>query len=453
MGKAFDANFELDIIVNAARDPGYRKRAKRLLSDFPFSDPRHRWLWSAIDTLGKDDVLTFRVAIPEIKRLQDADDRQEYMEFTREALKREVPAPKVALDRLSIYRDSEMIRGAMEQALDTLDLESLSKEDLGKVRSTLRQGIRSNDVNGYRWTDYYEDFHERQERRQHMREHPELNVCIPTGFMPSLDKDLEGGIRPAEVGLIVATTSRGKSSIATAMSLESSRRKFETLLVGTEMREEANATRADANLFDFDYKTFVNFGFTKDEIEQLEVVWRRHKELKKKLRITSTSVRGCTADVIEEMLDHAEDDWGEKVKLLVFDSGDHMKPTEKVQDRRSRESFAYWEIKSIADERDIAVWSTSHAPKDVVNKLATAENIGESYDKSRIADIFISVNANERQRMEGILAIRNGKNRKGQTGTTFFLQATFSRTKFIEVSGEPDSDEDEDDDPEEDGDE
>jgi KaiC/GvpD/RAD55 family RecA-like ATPase len=452
VGRAFDSKFELDILVYASQNPSYRKRAKRILEGFPLTDTRNEWLWNVIKQLGPDDILTPRVALSDIRRLKE-DDRDEYREFVRDTLGRVVDAPGVALERLVIYRDAEVIRGSMEQALADLDQDELNSDDIRKARAHLREGIRSNDVNSYRYTDYYEDFPERQKERQFLKEHPELNIRIPTGFMPTLDKDLDGGIGPAEVGLIVATTSRGKSSLAMAIALNSAKRKFETVFIGTEMREKANATRADAHIFDVDFKTFQNFGFSPDDIERIEVIYKRHTELRKRLRIASTSVRGCKASVVEEIIDHAEDDWGEKVKLLVMDSGDHMRPTERYQDRRNRESEAYWELKSIGDERDVAVWSTSHAPKEVVNKIATAENAGESYDKSRISDVFISANANERQRIEGILAMRNAKNRRGQTGSTFFLQATFGRTQFVEVSAEPDTDPDEDDDPKEDGDE
>jgi hypothetical protein len=49
-------------------------------------------------------------------------------------------------------------------------------------------------------------------------------------------------------------------------------------------------------------------------------------------------------------------------------------------------------LSSLAEEDGYAIWSSTHAGRDWADSVATAEATSESYDKSRIADIVVSLN-------------------------------------------------------------
>ena len=166
--------------------------------------------------------------------------------------------------------------------------------------------------------------------------------------------------------------------------------------------------------------------------------------------IKSFGVKGASITIphkvsVMEVLDELDDD-DNPASMLILDSADHITPTEKTLNRRDRETAAYWDAKSIAEEREIPIWTTTHAPKDVVNKIATSENVGESYDKARIADLVFTMNQTKAQRVKGEMRGYLAKYRQGRGGFFVYLQADLARMHFQEKPPEEDEEEDEDDD-------
>ncbi len=61
-------------------------------------------------------------------------------------------------------------------------------------------------------------------------------------------------------------------------------------------------------------------------------------------------------------------------------------------------------MKALAEEGGYVVWSSVHAGREWAARTATAEASSESYDKSRIADLIISVNdPNARKRKKSVV--------------------------------------------------
>ena len=80
--------------------------------------------------------------------------------------------------------------------------------------------------------------------------------------------------------------------------------------------------------------------------------------------------------------------------LLVLDSGDHLKPADKMENFRLGASEVYWTLKSIVMDpvnAPIAAFGTVQAAKAFAGKSLKAEAVGESYDKARIATLIIGL--------------------------------------------------------------
>jgi mRNA-degrading endonuclease RelE of RelBE toxin-antitoxin system len=131
----------------------------------------------------------------------------------------------------------------------------------------------------------------------------------------------------------------------------------------------------------------------------------------------------------------AEEEEG-PARLIVFDSLDHMVPSEKSGDRRARETNAHMDGKSIAEERRAALWATTHAPKDVVNKIATAENVGESYDKARLADIVITINENKAMALKNQMKLYLAKYRQGKSRLLITVEVDKAVMTYKEIEEE-----------------
>jgi replicative DNA helicase len=442
VARKFDSRFARDILGACARNPAYRRRAVRILGDHRFADPHHEWLWKTMGDLGSGDLLTGAVISAAGRRAyKDVDERREALE-TAVALLRIAPeAPSVALEEMERYRNYHAMHGGMERAVDLMN-----KGDIDGAMEALRRVSRPSTNLDYERIDWFEEFEDRQARRLHLKENPEDRLQVATRFMPSVDKAIGGGIEAGELGLIVATTGRGKSALAANLAFMAAAQKYTTVYVSTEMKADLVATRLDARMLGLAYNAIKYHDHDPNDLELIEAKARRFAAMmRRRLVIIGIPIRKARIEIIEEVLDEMDDD-DNPASMLILDSADHITPTEKTLNRRDRETASYWDAKSIAEEREMPIWTTTHAPKDVVNKIATSENVGESYDKARIADLVFTMNQTKAQRLKGEMRGYLAKYRQGRGGFFVYLQADLARMHFQEKP--PDEDEEEEDDDE-----
>lgn len=438
----YGAEFELDVLARAARDPVFRRQAARVLKDHEFSDERWSWVWALMSGLPAGDLLTSSVVIVAARRAFDEDrKRRPYLEAALEILKFAPQAPRRALEELKDYHDYHRINAVMEQALRLLD-----KGKVKEAKQKLREAGRSSSDMDYRYTDWFEDFEARQAERLHLRENPATRRKVPTRFMPTFDRVTGGGIESGEVGLIVATTGRGKSMCAANLAFWSAMQGFVTAYVSTEMGTNLVSTRIDAKWLGIPYEKLKYYNLDDDDLEMIAAKAERARNgVRKKLRVVEVPVRKASIAGVEQVLDDMADD-GYPVDLLILDSADHLKPEDRTVNRRDRETAAYWEAASIADEYEIPVWTTTHAPKEVVNKIATSENVGESYDKARIADIVLTLNQTKAQQREGVIRGFLAKYRQGRGRFVIDLESKLDQSELTEIASEEQDSSDEDED-------
>jgi hypothetical protein len=129
----------------------------------------------------------------------------------------------------------------------------------------------------------------------------------------------------------------------------------------------------------------------------LRAIDARYEKAKKhygaKIKIASFPVRSATIEDVRGLLDdlRSESDW--KPHVIFFDSADHLKAIDTIREGyRLQQAEVYWSAKGLAEDDGYAVWSATHANKEWAKMVATTEAAKESYDKSQIADLVISIN-------------------------------------------------------------
>jgi archaellum biogenesis ATPase FlaH len=441
VSRKFDSRFSRDILASCARDPSYRRRAVRVLGDHRFEDDHHQWLWTVMSSLAPGDLATGAVIAAAGRRsFPDLDDRRAVLETALDILKRAGEAPRAALDELERFRNFHAMHAGMERAVDLID-----KGKVEDAMEALRKVSKPSGGIEYEALNWFDDFEVRQARRLHLREHPDQRLQVATRFMPSVDKALGGGIESGELGLIVATTGRGKSALAANIAFTAAGQGFNVVYISTEMSAELVATRLDARMLGLSYNAIKFHDHTDDDLEAIAAKMKRFRgRMANRLQVIGIPIRRARMAVVEEVLDEQEDA-GRPTQLLILDSADHVTPSDRTLNRRDRETAAYWEAKSLADERGIPIWTTTHAPKDVVNKIATSENVGESYDKARIADLVFTLNQTKAQRVKGEMRGYLAKYRQGRGGFFVYLQADLARMHFQEAPPKEEPEEEEDD--------
>jgi replicative DNA helicase len=427
----FNIDLERDILAKAITDPTYRERARRLLTKHSFTDQDHGWLWQTMSALPAGDVVSEIAMASFISRVGDSDRRDSYQDTFDRLQRREPKSANTSLSLLGDFVRHGTMTGGIEKAI-----KALKTSDLDGAQAALKRAS-SEGVSTYDTVDWIEEWDDRLAARAAAASDPSLTRIVPTK-LKHLDIWLNGGLRAEQLGLIVGTTGRGKSHFSVHLGFWAAAKGSSVLHISTEMSAMDTATRYDAKLAGLSATTVEASSYTESELDSLKSrVDRVRKRLSSKLRIVATPLRKASIDTIKNAIDDMTAA-GRPVDLLIVDCGDHLQPTVSYKDYRLDQSSIYWDLKSLAGELKLPIWSTTQAPKEVVEKIAQSENVADSYDKARIADVIWTLNQSQAEyhasSMRGYLA----KNRKGAGRKILTMKVDLSMSHF-EDTGPPDA--------------
>lgn len=384
----FDIDFEKDLLACALQSDEFAKSASRILERSHFTTDAMSWTWSAIkDTwIEHGERPSARVLLSRAKREITKEEKlTETLKAISEGFKAPI-APKSMLAELTEFVRTNHLQEALE--------ESLKRGEKGDwkgawepIRSAVREELRPK---AYTSIDWIEEFEARQAARKFEAEHPEATKAIKTGIA-RLDS-ITGGHRIGEVGLVMGTTGRGKSIFLNHLGFQAAWRGFSVLHFALEMPALQVATRYDSRFTGQLYRKFKTHDFSADELKDIALrVDRMRAKFKKRLRIVSMPVQSADIIAVKDILQEARET--RDVHLIIVDSGDHLRALNKRKDFRLEQTEVYWGMKALAEEEEVACWSSTHAGREWASKIATAEAAAESYDKSRIADTVLTLNA------------------------------------------------------------
>lgn len=429
----FDKGFELDVLAGCVGDGDYRRTVKRIIGDEEvWSTDANGILWETIKGLGQEDRLTGAIVGRVVSKVESEDLAEAVVAVSEKVFSR------AASPRHKGYARSELrdwVRTARARRIMGQAVKELKKGDVDTAEELLTSIRTSSDLaTPYELSSWFDTFETRQRERLERKHDPSRFPSIKTRF-PSLDDALNGGLRLTQIGLVVAHTGRGKSGLTNHLAFTSAAGGDLTIEISTEMGKELVDTRLDALFHGFPIGDFIRARFTKREQDKFfDKIDRLEKRLSKKLWTCSVPVLTLTPSMIEDIIDDVEQETGEKVRMLILDSPDHMRKNPRIKEERHQQAANYWAIKEIVDKRTLAMWATTQAPQALLGKLITAEGTAESYDKARIADVILTLNQTEAERRAEIIRGYLAKNRMGEAGRMIWFQSDWSRMHVEEIA-------------------
>ena len=386
----FDKTFEENILAMALKDTGYLKKAAKILDAHHFNTPQHSWIWKVIRAtwMTYREKATVRLVVAQAKAdFPNDEDREPYIQLARKLYRFKPEVAASALDELSKFVRTVNAQLGMEKAARALE-----KGDIENVYNELRSVTKKDlDPTSYTLIDWIEGFDTRQGERKQAKENPDQYVRIPTGFK-RLDAII-GGLQLGELGLMMATTGKGKSIMLTNLAHAAVRLGYPTVYFALEMPARQIAMRQDARWLKIPYKKFKEYDFTPSELRAIDERLKKvRNKWENKLKIISMPLRRCNINTVKDSLDELYATTGFRPQMLLLDSGDHMKSVSRMESYRLSQAEVYWDLKTMAEEDGYAIWSSTQAGREWANLVSTAEAAGESYDKARIADVVCSLN-------------------------------------------------------------
>lgn len=304
-------------------------------------------------------------------------------------------------------------RQAFRDALEK-SVELIQTENYESVLSIMKEAISVGMPNSS-GHDFFDDIEARfvQINRQ---------VC-PTG-LDKIDSQeiLRGGLGRGELGVVAANTGVGKSHFLVAMGCAAMRAGKNVIHYTFELSEHDTGKRYDSNLCDIP---------SNEIIERKQEVIDKYKKMELGKLIIKEYPTGSAS--VMTLRNHIEKLTlkGFRPSLVTVDYADVMKSSKTYDSLRHELKLIYTELRNLAVELNIPIWTASQANKDSSKSdIVGLENLGESYAKAQVADVVLSISRKPMEKSTGSGRIFVAKNRAGRDGLLFPINIDTAKSKF-----------------------
>lgn len=309
----------------------------------------------------------------------------------------------------------------LKQALEDC-VQAITAENYDSVLSIMKDAVSKGSPStiGH---DFFEDYEARFTRL--------LRVCAPTG-LDQLDKKevLNGGLAKGEIGVVIAPTGVGKSHWLVHVGAEALKRGKNVLHYTFELTETAVGVRYDSHLCG------INSTDVPDKKD--EILTRYEENDYGRLIIKEYPTGSASIITIKNHLEKlAMRDF--KPGLIVIDYADIMRSTRQYDSLRHELKLIYEELRNLAMELGVPVWTASQANREASDKeVVGLGNMSEAYGKAMVADVVVSISRKQLEKATGAARLFVAKNRAGQDGILFPIRIDTARSHF-EIIDDPDS--------------
>lgn len=247
----------------------------------------------------------------------------------------------------------------------------------------------------------------------------DYRVPIPTGI-DKIDETLEGGLGKGELGVIIAPSGIGKSSMTTAMASHAALNGFKVLQIVFEDRIKQIQRKHIGRLTNIEAKDLSkkdNIDYVREEIKK----YQDDGTLQENLRIVKFPSGEKTARDIKRFIIKLTNS-GFKPDLVIIDYFECLahESSKDTTNEFEKEGKTMRFFEAMVGELDIAMWIPSQGTKDSINlELITMDKIGGSVKKAQIAHIILSIARTVDDIANNKATIAILKNRSGKSGKVF----------------------------------
>ena len=115
--------------------------------------------------------------------------------------------------------------------------------------------------------------------------------------------------------------------------------------------------------------------------------------------------------------------------LILIDYADIMRSSREYDALRLELKLIYEELRNLAMEKNIPIWTASQANRDSSNSdIVGLENMSESYGKAMVADVVLSLSRKPAEKATGMGRLFVAKNRAGRDGILFPIHIDTARS-------------------------
>ena len=252
----------------------------------------------------------------------------------------------------------------------------------------------------------------------------------PITALKGLDEKMGGGLAPGELGIVLAPPGGGKSMMLVRFAASALLAGKKVVYYSMELSEDVIGQRFDSCLNGIHLNEVWDF---KEKIEETvyEIGENGGELIIKDFPTGQATVNNLFSHI--ETLANNEDIIPD---IIMVDYADIMKPTIVYSDKRHTLTGIYEELRGLAVELKIPVWTASQTNRTAMGKEEYGlDSIGESLGKAATADVVLGIGRPDELKIDNIAKVGVLKNRNGADG--YYIDLYFDTSKiYIEVMEE-----------------
>lgn len=374
-------------------------------------------------------VATEIVLVSEVSKLDPVKENLlEYLSVVKQVFAENVNEPEYIIDRLEEFIKRNIFIGKMK---DVVVLYNNNKFDeaVKKTEECWNQVSQINFENSDR-TFFFRDVNDRMLKRDSKLE--KNNVKFTTGVF-ELDEKIYGGLEKGELGIVVADAKVGKSIFlinkGAAAALSRTAKVAHFNLEGKDGQVE---DRYEARILNKDY----------NDIKYNRIVasdYKFYNQLNDNLMICNMtkSWNYTVLDIENELKELRTHNF--VPDTVIIDYGDLLSPRLASRDNSYQaQQEVFRDLKTLASRYNVEVWTASQVarpplgsnPQTDPNFFWSRRNLADCYAKVRIADLLITLNVTDQEKMENKMRIYVDAYRDSECGQKIYINTNYKNMQF-----------------------
>jgi replicative DNA helicase len=221
---------------------------------------------------------------------------------------------------------------------------------------------------------------------------------------------MDGGLGKGELGVVVAPAGIGKTWFLQSIGADAVKRGKSVVHYTLELNQAYVGLRYDTI---FTGIPTANLKYSMSDVEKVI------NKLTGNLLIKYFPTRTASVQTLSAHLKNLE--LHDKMPdVVVVDYADILRDTSGIKDYRLQLGNIYEDLRGLAGEYDIPIWTASQANRSSLEEdVIEADKVAESYSKVMTADFIMSVSRKATDKIANTGRVHIMKNRFGQDGTTY----------------------------------
>lgn len=276
---------------------------------------------------------------------------------------------------------------------------------------------------------------------------------IPTGIT-KLDKDTLGGLPRQGLTVVLAGTNVGKSMFCVSLAAQALKAKdeaglnrgFKVFHINLEGNAQSIIFRYYSNLSQIPYERIVKGELTEEEMARLKRIEEEYNS-----RFMIKNLAGSFNNTIESLEAYCKEVHKKfKFDLLLVDYGQLLETSRDVGEYRHIMATVFRGLDTMSKAFNCAVVSPAQgtrnaqekqnvpnfggkfaAPKDAKAPVMRSSDISEAFEIARVADMILSLNATDEEKVQGRLRVFMEKQRDGEKNKTYGVHTRFDLSDLI----------------------